>query len=232
MPASLVDLNLKPSTLARYGLPDMAYPIPQWALQEAFGNGGELPLAAMLCGLQIRAEAGDVEWTSLERAMDRLAELLAPADEAQATTVAGDDWWLELGPVDLTHEMTTIQRTGHLLAAIAPRADGRLRVAVYRPLDAGAAGILIRAGRLPGPDGKVSMRDNNWELALDSSVGFGQMYTADAGLAYRSYWRDGLGVDGDGNRVEAWWRQRTLKPRPIARVATELGVHYSYSGDD
>lgn len=100
----------------------------------------------MLVGLQRRAAAGDIDWRALEPAMARLAELLAPDDDATATTLAGDDWWLELAPVDVTDEILTIQRDGELIAAIAPREDGRLRVAVYRPLDAESAGMLIRSG--------------------------------------------------------------------------------------
>lgn len=227
-----MDVHLKPELLARYGLPAIGYPISELAWQAALHGDGALPLADMLCGLQQRAAAGDADWRSLEPALGRLSELLAPDDAAEITTVAGDDWWLELGPVDLAREIVTVQRDGELVAAMAPREDGRLRVAVYRPQDAGSAWMLIRSGQHPGADGKVCMRDNNWEYALDSSAGLGQMLAADAGLAYRSYWQYGLGINADGERVPGWWEQRTLAPRRVACVATELGVCFELSDGD
>ena len=198
----VMDLQFKPEVLARYSLPVIGYPISETALVESLQNGGELPLAAMLYGLQRKAAAGGVDWRSLEPAMDRLAQLLAPDNEADATTVAGDEWWLELGPVDLANKILTIQRDGALIAGVAPREDGRLRIAVFRPLDAKAAHMLMRVGKLPGADGKVSNCESNWELALDASAGLGQVYSANAGLAYCSYWQYGLGVDADGDRVD------------------------------
>lgn len=51
------ELHLKPETLARYGLPDIPYPIPAPELKSALLDHEELPLAAMLHGLQRRSKA-------------------------------------------------------------------------------------------------------------------------------------------------------------------------------
>lgn len=222
------DLHLKPAVLARYGLPDIAYPIAPADLQRALATGGELPLAQMLHALQQRSREANSPWRTLEPAMDRLAALLAPEDAREVLSAAGDTWWLELGPVDLTAELVTLQRDDDLIAAIRPRPDGRLRVAVFRPLDAKAARSLISLAMHPHPQYGVCMRENNWEYARDSSASTGNFYAADRGETYLSHWQDGLGQRRD-EVFPHWQAMRSLTPRPAARVATELGVYYTLS---
>ena len=120
------ELHLKPETLARYGLPDIPYPVPTTDLKSALLENGDLPLAVMLHGLQQRSRDGEAEWQQVEPAMDRLAELLAPDDARDVVSAAGDHWWLEVGPVDLGGKLVTIQRGDALIAAITARDDGRL----------------------------------------------------------------------------------------------------------
>jgi ADP-ribosylglycohydrolase len=125
MPNS-AEMHLKPEALARYGLPDIAYPIASADLQAALTGGGELPLAMMLHGLQEVAREGETDWKDLEPAMSRLSELLAPEDERDVISAAGDTWWIEIGPVDLGGKLVTVQRGNDLIAAITPRDDGQL----------------------------------------------------------------------------------------------------------
>ena len=101
------ELHLKPETLARYGLPDIPYPVPATDLKSALLDKGDLPLAVMLHGLQQRSRDGEAEWQQVEPAMDRLAELLAPDDARDVISAAGDHWWLEVGPVDLGGQLVT-----------------------------------------------------------------------------------------------------------------------------
>ena len=189
---NFAELHLKPETLAQYGLPDIPYPVPATDLKSALLDNGDLPLAVMLHGLQQRSRDGEAEWQQVEPAMDRLAELLAPDDARDVISAAGDHWWLEVGPVDLGGKLVTIQRGDALIAAITARDDGRLRVAVFRPLDAKSAEYLIGLGQVPHPEHGVCMRENNWEYALDCSAGNGNYYAADRGEAYLSYWEKGL----------------------------------------
>jgi hypothetical protein len=223
-------LRLKPDVLARYGLPDIAYPIATEDLRSALATDGELPFAQMLYGLQQRSCEADTPWQTLEPAMERLAALLAPDDHRHVLSAAGDTWWLELGPVDLTAELVTIQRDDELIAALRPLPDGRLRVAVFRPLDAKAAHSLISLAAHPHPQYGVCMRENNWEYARDCSAGTGNLYAADRGETYVSHWQDGLG-QRRGESFPHWEAMRSLVPRPAARVATELGVYYTLSAD-
>ncbi len=229
---NFAELHLKPETLAQYGLPDIAYPVPAADLKSALLDNGDLPLAVMLHGLQQRSQDGEAEWQQVEPAMDRLAELLAPDDARDVISAAGDHWWLEVGPVDLGGKLVTIQRGDALIAAITARDDGRLRVAVFRPLDAKSAEYLIGLGQVPHPEHGVCMRENNWEYALDCSAGNGNYYAADRGEAYLSYWEKGLGISWDGSDVPEWRKQLDLVARPAARVVAELGIHYTLSGNE
>lgn len=228
---NFAELHLKPGTLERYGLPDIPYPVPTVSLQSALRGNEQLPLAVMLHGLQQRSQDGDAEWQQVEPAMDRIAELLAPDDARDVISAAGDHWWLEVGPVDLGGKLVTIQRGDALIAAITAREDGRLRVTVFRPLDAKSAQYLIGLGQVPHPEHGVCMRENNWEYALDCSAGNGNYYAADRGEAYLSYWAKGLGISWDGSDVPEWRKQLDLVARPAARVVTELGICYTLSDE-
>ena len=230
MPNS-ADIHVKPEVLARYGLPDIAYPVASADLKAAMAGVSELPLAAMLHGLQEAARDGKADWKHLEPAMNRLSELLAPEDGRDVISAAGDNWWLEIGPVDLGGKLVTVQRGTDLIAAITPRSDGRLRVAVFRPLDAKSAGYLTGLGQVPHPEHGVCMRENNWEYALDCSAGNGNYYAFDRGEAHLSYWEKGIGISWDGAEVSEWRKQLSLVARPAAQVVVDLGVHHSLSGD-
>lgn len=153
--------------------------------------------------------------------------MLAPEDARELIDVAGDTWWLEIGPVDLGKEIVTIQRKDLLIAALCPREDGRLRVAAYRPLDARSADMLISLGVHPHPEHGVCMRENNWEYALDSSVGLGNFYACEQGLSYRSWWEHGIGISNTGEIDPDWRAMLGLAPRRPAKLAIELGVRYS-----
>jgi len=161
--------------------------------------------------------------------MERLANLLTSDDDRKVVTAASDNWWLEIGSVDLDSKLVTVQRGDSLIAAIASRDDGRLCVAVFRPLDAKSAEYLIGLGQVPHPKHGVCMRENNWEYALDCSAGSGNYYAADRGEAYLSFWEKGIGISWDGTEVPEWRTQKDLVPRRAAMVATELGVHYTLS---
>lgn len=229
---STVDIQLKAEALQRHGLPDITYPIPVIYLEQLLSDGGELPLGLLLHGLQQKSQAGNADWQKLEPAMTRLAELLAPADDQREALVAmGDNWWLEIGSVDLLGKIVTIQRQSCLVAAIAPREDGRLRIAVFRPLDAKSAEYLLSLSQNPDPVHGVCMRENNWEYALDCSAGMGNTYAAEAGEAYLSYWEKGLGISWDGSELPEWRAQLRQTPRRPALAAIELGIHYTIPDD-
>lgn len=164
--------------------------------------------------------------------MARLAELIAPEDDRTHVTAAGPEWWIEIGPVDLAGPIVTIQRGDVLIAAMAARDDGRLRLAAYRPLDGRSARLIINLALRPHlDDGTVCMRPNNWEYALDCSVGAGQVYADAQGTSYLSCWTLGIGLQTDGTTLETWRAMRELAPRPPSIVAIELGVAYAHSAE-
>lgn len=229
--APMSELRLKPEALARYGLPDIFYPVPVDLIGEVMDNRGELPFAEMLYALQLHSAPGNADWEELEPGLARLAELLTPDDERPIIAAAANEWWLEIGPVDLDGPLVTIQRRDQLIAAISPREDGRLRAATYRPLDAKSASTLVGLARRPHPeDGTVCMRSSNWEYALDCSAGAGQYYAFERGEAHLTYWEHGLGLRQDRTFDAQGHMLRDAEPRRAALSAVELGVAYAFSG--
>lgn len=69
---NFAELHLKPETLAKYGLPDIEYPVRAVDLKSTLLDNGDLPLAVMLHGLQQRSRDEEGEWQRLEPAMNRL----------------------------------------------------------------------------------------------------------------------------------------------------------------
>ena len=227
-------MRLQPAALARYNLPDILYPLPIAQFSEALDDGGELPFAQMLYALQQRSAEGGANREALEPALDRLAELITPDDERPIATAAGEEWWIEIGPVDLAMPIVTIQRRDQLIAAMRKREDGRLRVATYRPLDAKSAKVIISLALRPHlTDGAVCMRQNNWEYALDCSAGTGQWYAHERGEAHLAYWKHGLGIRQDRTAAPHWYALRDQPPPPRRAVVTvmELGVAYAFSSE-
>ncbi len=223
-------LRLNTEALAQYGLPDIPYPINAPRLAECLQHEGQLPFAALLHGLQERSATVAAGWQALEPAMERLAELIAPTDERPLISAAGEDWWLEIGPVELDGPLVTIQREEYLIATIMRRADGRLRIAAFRALDGKSARYLMDLARTPHPQYGVAQREDNWEYARDQAAANGNFYAADRGEAYVSGWDRGLGISADSTEIQPWRQQRTLVARSPAHVATELGVQHAYSG--
>jgi hypothetical protein len=225
-----MEMRFKAEGLEELGLPDIGYPLTMAGLDQLMEAAGELPFALMLHGLQQASAAGDGDWKSLEPAMARLTELIVPNDERTEVSAAGEDWWIEIGPVDLTGPIVTIQRGEALIAAIATRNDGRLRLACYRPLDANSADHIIALALRPHPEtGKVCMRANNWEYALDCSAGTGQFYAAERGESYLTNWLEGMGHRRDAEVSGVWRAMTSSLARPAPAVAIELGVAYAYS---
>lgn len=227
MPNS-TDLHLPAVVLARYGLPDIAYPAPT-EVRNTIAEGDDLPVPALLYALQQRTGAAGKDWQQFEAALDRLAALLNADDGPEIVAVPGSHWWLELGPVDLNDKVITIQRDDTLIAAIAPRSDGRLRVSTFRPLDGKSLAFLTGLARHPHPDGTVCLRENNWEYALDCSASIGNQYGAEQGEAYLSFWEQGIGILWNGTEHPVYRPYRDLPGRSPGLAAAELRVHDALS---
>lgn len=227
-----VKIRWAPETLAKVGMLDTDYPMPIKDF-ERFVSGEEFQLDLILYWLQDYSANSPKDWMDCEPAMLRLSELIAPLDkDPHSIIVEGDNWSLQIAPVELAQEIVTIQRGNHLLAAIQDAGNGRLRVTAYRPLDSKAAMYLSSLSLNPAPDGTVCMRPNNWEYALDCSAGRGNAYAAEAGAAYLSYWEFGLGVCRDGSNVDDWYSQRSLEPIAPKYTAMQIGICYEKSDSE
>ncbi|MGY0650375.1 hypothetical protein ACW7GZ_00670 [Luteimonas sp. A537] len=201
----MIELHPTADALTGLGLPAIPYPVALPAFQAAVANDGELPLADMLHGLQLRAARETADWQAMEPAMARLAELLAPDDAGECLAAEGAGWWIEIGPVDLGGAVVALQRDDALLAAIAQRADGRLRMAAYRPLDGHSIELLVGLAR-----GDVQLADVPLHAA------------GEAGLPGLSRWSADPG-SGPGLETQPAWRtQPALAARRPAFVLAEI----------
>ena len=226
---SVLEIRLKSEMLAQYGLPDILYPMTAATFETAISGDGDWPFASMLFHLQKRSSEGDANWLELEPAMNRLAQILSPDDPRPVLSATGDEWWVELGAVNLGNKIVTIQRGASLIAAIAPRPDGRLRVSSFRPVDARSAGYITNMACKPHPEHGVCMHENNWEYALDCSTGNGNIYAFDRGEAHLAYWEHGIGLMVDQTVDHHWWNMRHLQSRTPSQAVAELGVYYIHS---
>ncbi len=68
------------------------------------------------------------------------------------------------------------------MAQSSARATAGCAGACYRRLDAKSANYLIGLGLNPY-EGRVCMRENNWEYAKDASAGMGNWYADERGEA-------------------------------------------------
>ena len=224
---SILELRLKPATLVQYNLPDILYPMSLVSFDAALGGDAGLDFGQMLYQLQKCSRQGGADWQYLEPAMGRLAQLVAPEDPRPVLSATGENWWLEVGPVDLDGPIVTVQRGDLLIAAMAATEEGRLRVASYRPLDGKSANYLLSLGLKPYLEHGVCMRANNCEYALDCSAGSGNFYAAELGEAYLSYWQNGIGNIADGSQDLHWLAMKDLTSWPASLTVAELGIQYS-----
>lgn len=223
-----VELRFAPNALARHQLPDIGYPVPADHMDAILHGGGDLPFPMLLFWLQERSRQNPTGWRADEPALDRIATLMAPPDRRSILSAAGENWWLEIGPVDLDGPIVAIQREGELVAALSRRADGRLRGTAYRPLDGKCASYLIGLSQVPSPTYGVAMRENNWEYAKDCAAGTGNSYAALRGEPYCSLWPLGIGRYQAGKPDQVWLEKTDSACRRAAVVATELGIHHRY----
>lgn len=215
--AQMIELHPRPDALHGLGLPAIPYPVALSTFQAAVANDGELPLADMLHGLQLRAAVPDAKWRPLVPAMVRLAELLAVEDDAAVAIATGDDWWLEIGPIDLRGPLVALRRGDVLVAVVADRGDSRLRVATWQPLDARTADLLMDFGAAthPAPGrGERHAPSSPWERARAAADADAGDPGAD-GVPALAWHPQGL-VIAPGNDVSG--------PRRPAHVIAEFNV--------
>lgn len=184
--------------LGRLGLPPIPYTLPPDLRAEALEQANDPPVEQLLYWLQLCSARPDADWQSLEYAMQRLLQQVANAPPASAAatdhpTASSDEWWFELAPVALDRELVTLERDGYMLAALGPNLEQRLVLTTYRPLDAGSLQLLTRLAAHPHPRFGVAMRENNWELAVDTAAGADNFLTSEQGGAYLAHWPMGLG---------------------------------------
>ena len=185
-------------------------------------------LERMLFSLQLQASQPHRDWQHLHSTMDALVCKLAEDEVGQPGEVDAAQWQLELGPIDLSGDIITLQRDEELLAAMRANQMGGLVLASYYPLDSMSLNKLMALGVKPHPRHGVAMRENNWQFALDQATAMGNHYAADRGEPYLAHWRHGLGLSVDGGEVFGWCSQRHSQPATAAQTAVQLDVCYRW----
>lgn len=188
-------IQFRPEQLSAHGLPSIDYPVPPGISGDSLSCAERLPLAAMLSWLQHYSADPEIDWLSLEPAMNRLVYLLARDHPLPGTVFEGDDYRLELSSVAVDRELVAIQRDGLLLAALAPDDEGCLCMASYAPLDAGALEWVVRLAAKPKSRHGVGMCANNWEYALDSAANLENYHAINRSESYLAHHRRGLPGD-------------------------------------
>lgn len=124
--------------------------------------------------------------------------------------------------MDLGGKLVTIQRGDALIAAITARDDGRLRVAVFRPLDAKSAEYLIGLGQVP----QLCMEINSMGLrcglcglrASSRERGRSEEWLGESGMwpgtGNSGGWRSPQASAGTPNNTREPVRQDKKKPQP------------------
>lgn len=59
----------------------------------------------------------------------------APPEDRETIVAYGEDWWMEVGPVDQTSDIITVQQQNQVIAALGCREDGALRGSLLLPTD-------------------------------------------------------------------------------------------------
>jgi hypothetical protein len=58
----------------------------------------------------------------------------------------------------------------------------------------------------------------------------GQVYAADRGETYLSYWEFGIGVSANGEALPHWRRYRDAGQEAASLVAAQIAVHAAHGG--
>ncbi len=203
---------------------------------EAGSYAGSASDAGVLVWLQNCSSRPGMDWLALETVMLQLgfglgrqlegavrhfSSLSLQRDILGGLALASHRWWFEIDSIDPGCALIAVERDGYLLAVLAPTCEGRLKLAVFRPLDAYSLSLLTRLGAPMHPRLGVEMRVNNWELALDCAIG-PESVAAQEGRATLGYWPRGLhGIIADDAR-------RAL---PAEQVAAQLLTYEGYLGN-
>lgn len=223
--SKLVALKLKPETLRKWSLPKQEYYIPNEALIASISNQGSLPPELLLHGLQAKLEEKDTDKNTLFPGMLALFDVLYQPELENETGTEGNNWSVKYGLINLaTEEIITIQRQDRLLAAF--RQEGtNLIMCAYEPLDDGALAIVKGICMDVDYMAKETIAEKKLRYAAHRSGSFGQMYSADAGSSYLSYWQYGLGTSNNGEKIAPWDAQVTLQVIPTMHIGTQLQIH-------
>jgi ADP-ribosylglycohydrolase len=221
----LAVLKLKPEALQKWRLPEQDYYLPTEALLASAAENSIVQPELLLHGMQLKLTETAVDFTSIHTAIIALFNVLYESSLETETGTKGNNWSLKYGDIDLVNdEIVTIQRQDRLLAAFRQHGPDLIMCA-YEPLDDNTLSKVKSICQDADKMVNETITDKKLQYAANLSSGFGQMYAADAGKSYLSYWKQGLGICNDGTCADIWRLQSDLKVIPHMHIGTQLQVH-------
>lgn len=219
-------LTLRADALARLGLPDIPYEVPNAYFEHAGSDFDEPPLAAMLYALQQRAAHGQADWLKLVPAMDALVLALQRDGRAGTTKIEGSNFTIALDEIDLDGYCIGVHRRGRIVAVMAEADGGRAKAQLFHPLCARTIETLIAFSRNADENGKLPYFGTPWQSAEDTAASNSQYYAAEAGRTYLAPWHYGVGLGWDQQPMDEWMIAREhMKPWPDDPANRAIAIH-------
>jgi hypothetical protein len=217
-------VTLKTDVVERLGIPGIHYPID---LEFALRNEGNIAPEMLLSWIQTYTDDSE-DWKIYREASLALSRSLAPELPEPILEAESDEWFVEIGPLDLSLETATIQKQGELILAIQNRGDGRLRTCFYEPPSKDVLHSLLLLSIHPTETGYVYHDTSNWAAAVNYSGTTSALYADEQGQHYRSYWKYGIGLLGPNEVDPRWVEQAKKDPIPPNLAMAMLAVYHEF----
>lgn len=218
-----VYMRFKKEFLSHYLLPDIKYPVKETIFNDVLHAGGNIDFHYLLLSLLNYSSINNID-NEFEKTITRLSEILIPDDHEITGTINTNLFSLKISKVDFNNELICITKKDKLLVAIQPTSKYGINISVFHALDKKSIEMLIDISRHLHPVHGISMRDNNWEYALDMAAPtLSSMYAQERNEACFSYWENGF-LQTEGNDKIEFYSYLSKIPLKPHVVAAQIGV--------
>lgn len=227
--SGFIRIKLKKQFLDKNNMIDILYPVPIESLEGIITSSNDIDFSFLLFWLLEYTSTSNDDEEELEMSIIRLSELLMSDVKKTEGYIYTDDFYINISAIDFSKEMITINQGDKLLVAIQPTDEFRINISVFHALNARVIKQLMDLGKNPNPTtNEVSLRENNWEYALDQAgLVTAAFYAEIRGDSYLTYWKNGLIVELDKNKENYQFnRYLCCKPFPPYIVAAQIGTYY------
>ena len=230
---AFMQISFKKEFLKENNLINIEYPVPLDLATKISAKDSHIDFADMLFWLQeYSSSLKNDSWEDLEPAMLRLSEVIAQKNNDPVGNIHTPDFYIHVQPHKLDKELISIMRRDKVLAVILPGDKLTISIMVFYPLDARSIRCLMDIAKHPHPEHGVSLRENNWEYALDCAAPtMGSMLAQEDGRSYFAYWEYGLGVNHKMKMDYDYTHYYTQRQTMPNVVAAQIGTYYTRMED-